>query len=223
MNDLKKYLYAFLITSAIFGTALYLGNFFSNKKIDSLKSTENKIALDILSSETQYALLGELSCPDARGTALSQELNMLGEKLDFGEERFGTDNDDFLTLKKHYSLLEIKDYLLMKKLRSCPKPPITILYFYTNDCSDCDRTGYVLTRLRNDYPELRVYSFDHNLDLSALRTLESIYEIKDTFPVLVIKNKPYSGFKTIEEMKKLLPELTISARDKKSEEESSNK
>src|SRR3989338_9852442 len=105
--ELKKYLYAFLITSAIFGTALYIGNFFSDKKINEIKKTESQISLNILSSETQFALLGELSCPEARNSMLSQELNSLGEKLDYGEEKFGTNDEDFISLKKYYSLLEI--------------------------------------------------------------------------------------------------------------------
>lgn len=205
----KKYIYAFIITTAIFATAFYIGNYFSNIKINELRATENRISLDILSSETQFALLGELSCPDAQNSMLSKELGSLGEKLDYSEEKFGTDNSDFITLKKQYSLLEIKDYLLIKKLRDCPKPPITILYFYADNCSDCDKQGYVLTYLHEQYPELRVYSFDYNLDLSALKTLASIYKVKEKFPTVIIKNKSYGGFKTIEDIKALLPELSI--------------
>ncbi|MDO8482723.1 MAG: hypothetical protein Q7S86_02805 [bacterium] len=205
----KNYVYAFFVTAAIFATAFYLGNYFSDKKISELRATENRIALDILSSETQFALLGELSCPEVQNSLLSQELSSLGEKLDYSEDKFGTDNPDVVTLKKQYSLLEIKDYLLIKKLKDCPKPPVTILYFYADDCPDCEKTGYVLTYLREKYPELRVYSFDYNLDLSALKTLAYIYGIKDQFPALVIKNKPYMGFKKIEELEALLPELNI--------------
>ena len=60
---------------------------------------------------------------------------------------------------------------------------LSIMYFYSNkgDCSDCEREGFVLTKLREDYPELRVYSFDYNLDLSALQTLVSIYNIKKIY------------------------------------------
>lgn len=213
-SDFKKYLYAFFITAAIFATAFYLGNYFSGKKIDELRATESRIALDILSSETQFALLGELSCPEAQNSLLSQELSSLGEKLDYSEEKFGADNPEVVALKKQYSLLEIKDYMLIKKLKDCPKRPVTILYFYADDCHDCEKMGYVLTYLREQYPELRVYSFDYNLDLSALKTLAFIYGIKDQFPALVIKNKAYKGFKKIEELEALLPELSTATSTK---------
>ncbi|MCR4311253.1 MAG: hypothetical protein NUV54_01655 [Candidatus Taylorbacteria bacterium] len=207
-SDWKKYVYAFLITSVIFGTALYLGNFLNGKKIDELRATESEIALNILSSETEFALLNELSCPAAQNSILSHELSSLGEKLDYTEEKLGKDNKDFITLKKKYSLLEIKDYLLIKKLKDCPKRPITILYFYGADCFDCDKEGYVLTHLRQQYPELRVYSFDFNLNLSAVRTLAEIYGItSEKLPALVINRKSYYGFQAIEDIRSLLPAL----------------
>jgi thiol-disulfide isomerase/thioredoxin len=190
-TDWKKYIYAFFITAAIFATTLYIGNYFSNRKIDELRTTESRISLDILSSETQFALLGELSCPEAQNSLLSQELSSLGEKLDYGEEKFGTDDPDFIALKKQYSLLEIKDYLLIKKLRDCPKPPVTILYFYTSNCPDCDKEGYVLTYLHEQFPDLRVYSFDYNIDLSAVKTLASVYGVKDKFLFVIVKTRLY--------------------------------
>lgn len=206
-SDWKKYTYAFLITSAIFATALYIGEYFSDKKINDLKDTESQIAIDILSSETKFALLGDLSCPDAPNSTLSQELHLLGERLSYSEKELGSNNQTFINLKKQYSLLEIKDYLLVKKLKDCENRPTAILYFYKNDCQECDKQGYVLTYLRQKYPILRVYSFDYDLDLSALKTLADIYNIKDTFPSIVIKNKTYSGFKSIDDINTILPEL----------------
>ena len=54
----------------------------------------------------------------------------------------------------------------------CDTEPVFIFYFYSNagDCSECTRQGYVLTELQQEYPQLRVYAFDSNLDLSALDT-----------------------------------------------------
>jgi hypothetical protein len=88
------------------------------------------------------------------------------------------------------------------------------MYFYSNkdnSCPDCEREGFVLTRLREDYPELRVYSFDYNLDLSALQTLISIYNIKptgtDNLPAILINNNVYYGFKSVDDVKSILPAL----------------
>jgi hypothetical protein len=208
-NDWKKYVIVLFITSTIFISGLWLSNYFSNKKIDQLKSIESKISLDLMSSETQFSLLQELSCKDVSTTVLSSELNSLADKISYSENNIGIENVDVISLKKYYSLLEIKDYLLMKQITErCGQKSIFILYFYKNDnCNDCTKQGYVLTSLREKYPNLRVYSFDYNLDLSAIRAMTSIYKVPDDLPAIVINGKVYSGLKTIEEIEKTFPQL----------------
>lgn len=216
-NDWKKYVIVLFITSTIFISGLWLSNYLNNKKINQLKSIENNISLDLMSSETQFDLLQEQSCEDvSSGTILSSELNSLADKISYSENNIGIDNVDVISLKKSYSLLEIKDYLLMKKIRErCGENSIFILYFYKNDnCNDCTKQGYVLTSLREKYPDLRVYSFDYNLDLSAIRTMTSIYKVPDDLPAIVINGKVYRGLHTVEEIEKTFPELeTIKAEE----------
>lgn len=207
--DWKKYIIVFFITATIFATGLWFSNHLNNKKINQLKSIENNISLDLMSSEVQFSLLQEQSCKDVSNSILSSELNTLADKISFSENNIGAEDVDVISLKKSYSLLEIKDYLLMKKIRErCGQKSIFILYFYKNDnCTDCTKQGYVLTTLREKYPDLRVYSFDYNLDLSAIRTMTSIYKVPDDLPAIVINGKVYSGFKTVEEIEKTFPEL----------------
>ncbi|MFM7089109.1 MAG: hypothetical protein ACKOW9_06310, partial [Candidatus Paceibacterota bacterium] len=113
--DWKKYFVVFIITGLIFVSASYLSTYFGGKKVAELREIQNKIALDILSSETQYSLLSELSCKNVNYNALSEELGELGKKLEWGEDNLGqTKEVEFL--RKYYALLQIKDYLLMKKI-----------------------------------------------------------------------------------------------------------
>jgi thiol-disulfide isomerase/thioredoxin len=210
-TDWKKYALAFVITAALFSTAFYASNMLNAKRIEEIRSIEDRIAIDILSLETQFDLLQELSCKDiTENPVLSSELNSLASRLDFAEGELGSDNAEVLRLKRQYSLLEIKDYLLMQKVsEKCELKPVFILYFYSNagDCPDCVREGHVLTYLREQYPQLRVYSFDYNLDLAALNTLEGISKLNGSLPALVIKNKVHYGFQGTEDIEKILPEL----------------
>ena len=91
----------------------------------------------------------------------------------------------------------------------CKKTPISIIYFYSNNdsCGDCEKEGYVLTRLRETYPDLRVYSFDYNIGLSAVKTLISINKLKNDLPAIILKDKIYYGFQSIEDIEKAMPEL----------------
>jgi len=207
----KKYLISFIATAIVFWGAIAISNYFSAQRLAELKATEDKISLDILSSETQFALLKDSSCKAIdHSTAFSEELTVLSQKLEYMEQTLGNKNPDVLSLKKYYSLLEIKDYLLVKQVNDkCGIKPITIIYFYSNenDCSDCKNEGYVLTKLREEYPDLRIYSFDYNLDLSAVKTMESLYQIKPPLPALVIGGEPYYGFKNVDDIENLSPQL----------------
>lgn len=212
MVDSKKYLIAFLITAAIFGTAVFASNKLTDEKIQNVRDIEDRVALDILSSETQFALLEETSCRDIGPGFLSKELGPLGERLSFAENDKSFSIEDVQSLKQSYFLLEIKDYLLMKRLtQKCNIKPTFILYFYsTNErCEDCEKMGYVLTALRDKYPELRVYSFDYDFDLGAIKTLISINKVKSQLPALIINGMPYYGFKTVEELEANVPALKL--------------
>ncbi len=210
MNDnfnWRKYLVVFFITLGLFITAIYLSDYFGNKKIDQLKSIQDKISIDILSSETQFSLLSELSCKNVSGSVLSGELEELGRKLDWGQNNLGA-TDEVSYLKKYYSLLEIKDYLLMKKIfSSCGTKSAFILYFYTTkeNCSKCENESLVLSSLRDKHPELRVYSFDYSIDLSAVKSLLQIYKIKDTeLPALILNDNLLTGFHNIDDLETLI-------------------
>ena len=201
--DWKKYIIVFIITGFIFVSASYLSTYFGSKKVAELRDIQNKIALDILSSETQYSLLSELSCKNVNYSALSEELGELGQKLEWGEDNLGQ-TEEVQFLRKYYALLQIKDYLLMKKISErCGKQYAFILYFYTTaeKCSECERTGLVLSKLREQYPELRVYSFDYSTDLSAVEAMLRIFKIEDTkLPAIVLDDEVMTGFRPIEEL-----------------------
>lgn len=210
--DSKKYLVAFLITGLIFGTAIVASNLLAGKKVDDVRSIENRVALDILSSETQFALLAETSCRDIGPGFLSKELGPLGEKLSYADDQGEFNTEDVESLKRSYFLLEIKDYLLMKRLtEKCNEKTFFILYFYStrDKCEDCEKMGYVLTALRDKYPELRVYSFDYYYDLGAITTLTSIYKVRPNLPALIINGEPYYDFKTVEELETKVPALKL--------------
>jgi len=208
--DWKKYLIVFLFTVALFMTASYVSNYFGNKKIDQLKTIQDKISIDILSSETQFSLLSELSCKNiSDSSVLSGELGELGSKLEWGQDNLGM-TDTVSYLKKYYSLLQIKDYLLTKKISErCKTKSAFILYFYTTaeNCSECEKQGLALSALRDKYPELRVYSFDYSIDLSAVKAMLQIYKIEDTkLPALVVDEEVLTGFHGIDELETLVKE-----------------
>ena len=206
----NKHIVVFFITLAIFASIFYISNTLTNKKIAELNAVENTISTDLLSAETQYSLLGDLDCSQVSNSVLSDQLNTLSKKIEYLESSNGS-SDELTQLKKQYSLLEIKDYLLMKAItKRCGQKSVFILYFYTTsvNCSECVKQGYVLTDLREKYPALRVYSFDYGLNLSAVETLIKIYNIEDTkLPALVAEGQVYTGFHSVGDIENVIPKL----------------
>lgn len=209
MKDYTRYILALFITVVVFVTAFALSNIISTKRVSEVKGLQDKIALDILSLETQFDLVREVSCANVDSTVLSSEINNLAEKLTFTENERGADDEQVIYLKRYYALLQIKDYLLSKRLtEKCSTKTVSVIYLYSNKpetCEKCREQGLVLTYLRENYPELRVYAFDKDLDLSAMRTLLSIYKVQGELPALIVNDKVYYGFKSREDMVNLFP------------------
>jgi hypothetical protein len=221
-----KYIVTFLITAGIFVTVFLTTKVINERKFSEIRNIQDKISIDLLSSETQFSLLKQAACPEDGNSILAPEIGTLGERLVQMENTLGSDNDQVIQLKKYYSLLQIKDYLLSGEFsKKCDFKPITIVYFYSGTCIDCGKQGDVLTALRSKYPELRVYAFDTDLDLSAIETFKKVSRVgAGQYPVTVINNKVYRGFQSIETIEKMIPELkellkrTEPLADKKTQE-----
>ncbi len=206
----RKYFFVFLVTLIIFAFGFGLSDYINQKKLSKLNDLRQDLQLDILSAETQFSILETAICQNVNHSSLTSELYAIGERTAYMEEALGHDNLQVIRLKKNYSLLEIKNWLLTKKAKDqCQAKLIPILYFYSNheDCPTCAKQGYVLTYFREKYPFLRIYSFDYNLNLSALNTLKSLYRLGDQLPILIIGESTYSGFKDKEEIENILPEI----------------
>ena len=183
-----RYTVTFLLTIIIFSTGIFLGNYLSEKKLDSLSEVENRVRMDTLSAEVQYQILIGNPCQFVNSSTLAEDLYELAEKLDFLEGIFGEDDEDVLRLKEQYSLIEIRHWLYIRQTNEeCGTNNKPILYFYSNegDCPDCEEQGMVLSYLRKKYPDIRVYSFDMNIDNSAIQTVQEIYNVQSA-PTIII-------------------------------------
>jgi hypothetical protein len=226
MKEFKKYIYVFLITCGIFACAWYASTYFNNRKLAEIRDVQDQVTADIMSSETQFDLLEELSCQDIGNNFLSQEISELAGKISYGEQHFSAQSQLAL-LKEQYTILEVKDFLLTKRISErCKTEVSTILYFYgpSISCTDCEKQGYVLDALRQKYPSVRVYSFDSTLDTGTVHALKAIYKIGDIAPKLVIDGKTYPGFMTLDEISTALPKsITEPVTDKESGNASKSK
>lgn len=209
----RNVLFALGMTVAIVLTISYTVGYLDRIRLREIDTMQTTIGLETLSLETQFSLLESTPCDSlASSTTLSGELAELGNRLSYTENQLGSDDDRVILLKKQYYLLEIRDYIINKKLATdCKTKPVTVLYFYSNegDCDDCEEAGYALSYLRDTYSNVRVYSFDYNLDLGALKTLIAVERVDKELPGFVINGRSSSGFSSLEEFEKRFPKGSL--------------
>ena len=206
----RNALLALVIALTITGTIFYAISYLNRARVADLTTIEDQLSIDTLSLDTQFSLLAAAPCDSAASsTTLTSELTDLGNRLSYTENQLGSTDAQVIRLKEQYSLLEIRDYLITKQLATeCGTRPVTVLYFYSNKdgtCADCDKAGYALSYLRTTFPALRVYSFDYDLDLGALKTLITVDKVKDTLPAFVINGNHSYGFTSLADLEKQFP------------------
>ncbi len=206
---MKKYIITFFITSAIFLSAFFISDRVNVSRLDQLNNVQEKISLNILATETRFALLKEASCENVfEGSALeigiTKDLNQLVTRIKFLENELGSSNEDVKILKQRYTLLQIKDYLLVQELsKKCDYTIATVIYFHTSDCFDCRKQSIVLDRIRQEYNNVRVYWMDASINEPAMETLERLYAI-EIYPTLILGSDIYSGFISYEDFSQQL-------------------
>lgn len=208
-NDIPKsrLLAAFLLTVVIFLSIILTNNYFNEARLNQLNSLYNSIRIDAFNAEVQYEILSENPCLALNFQPITNELYELGNKLTEMENALGKTNQQVLDLKGYYSVLEARHWLFVKKAsQRCVTNATPIMFFYSNagDCADCEQQGFVLNYIRNyvrnSNNTVYIYSFDFNLDSSAVDALKHIYNIT-TVPAVVIKDTVYYGFKNADDLK----------------------
>ena len=212
MKFWKRYVFTLIITIALFMIAFYLSSKLAQKKIDEVRVIQDKISTDILSTETRFMLLGSSSCKHFEANEsfefdLNNELSDMARRVKFMENQLGSDDAQVTMIKNQYVLLQIKDYILRKELASrCGTKTAMLLYFHDTDCKDCKEQSIILDEIHDRYPDLRIYWFDNSSDTPALKALQSMFSVK-SFPMIVINEKEYPGFQSLESMTSIFDKI----------------
>lgn len=197
-NDISKtkFLAVFAITALIFIIGILIGTYITGLKLAELTSLQEDLKTHALSVEMQYDILAEDPCNAINSSPLTDELNKIGERLVFMENELGWDDENVIQLKEYFSLLELRHWLLLKKNKEiCRNSLVPALYFYSNqgDCPKCESQGYILTNLKDKYPNIRIYHFDINIKNPAVDTVKNLFNVKYA-PALVFGGETYHGF-----------------------------
>ena len=194
----KRYIIAFILATGIFTIGLLLGITLTSAKLSEVEKLQIEFRNRLTNLEMEDLLTEGKICQFSDVDNLVDELEKIGDKITSIEDDPNTSHEDLIALKEYYSLLEIRHMIYMQKFNEqCGKKLNIILYFYSNDdkvCADCSSQGYILSYIRNKYNNVRVYSYDIDIDNPALKTVMKINNVT-LAPSLVINNKFYQGYK----------------------------
>jgi len=197
------YILTLAATLIIFLTGLLVGNMLNTTKMDGISQDISYLEEMRNIQETNLLLLdslGEKKC-SALGYYLDlmvPELEELGQMVDRYESSSDSKRyqaDEYKSLKSNYMLLQIKYWTLTKSFeKDCAQPIDDILYFYSNEnCTDCRSQGIVLDSIKKNHPEVMIFSFEGDSNVSSIRIMAKTFNAT-VFPTLVVNGKIHQGY-----------------------------
>lgn len=203
----KRLLSAFSIATIVFLLGVFVGETMTNAKVNQVINLAEEIRLDILDLELQQDLLRYEPCGKTYLYSLGSKLDDIGTRLAYLEEERGKQDSQVIELKKPYTMLQIRHYLLIKnRAQECSEDYIIILFFYSNKqeyLGDSEKQGYVLKYFSDKYgyEKVKIYALDSDLDLGVIEMLKEQYNVS-VYPTTIVNERIFVGFTSQEEFQK---------------------
>ena len=193
---------AAIITVMLF-ISIYSFNMFLNTQRERVVIDKMEEVLDEYQELQALSLMSEVFGKDMTCLSLESRLSHMdktlwdaGVKIDrYREvtEKFVTD-PFYIDQKRKFNRNEIIYFSMLKEMKDwCEFNQTVILYFYEKKdlCPDCDGQAFVLTDLNKEIDaEIAIFSFDSDLELPSVSTLELFYNIT-SYPCIVVEDNAY--------------------------------
>lgn len=209
------YFKTFIVSFIIFILGIFIGlnieKYVASDVTEQTKQIENSIQemeLEMLYFQNieQAESCGFLNEVVRRTNINLDELSL--QLSHYSEEKILFTRNEAKGLKRKYTFLLIKDWLLQEKIKKdCGTKTISILYFYdTEECDDCLIQGQVLSLFKEKLKEkLMIFPIDRNIETSMIGVLIKKFNI-NIVPSLVINGNVYVGIQSKDQLKKILCE-----------------
>lgn len=202
----KRYLSVFIITFLLFLVTFLIAQKITSRTSEDFLRMQKYMSNYLISLNLQSEIAKENICK-VDVFQLTRDKSELGKQLDILEKTLGKDNEVVKDLKKDYTIVSIRQWLMVKKFKeSCKGDMNIILFFYSNkiNSSESESQGYLLDYLYRKHPEnLVIYAFEWEQDNPALNTIKQIYGV-NSVPTIVINDRTLSGFQSQEKIESLL-------------------
>ena len=198
------FVYALIITIVMF-SLIFFANYGLNMEREKVVANRMEDVLEEYKDLQTIYLLSDIYGADMACLSFKEQLSKMdksvweaGQKLDRYRELSEEFSNDpvFIEQKVKFNRNEAMYYAMLKSMKTkCDVDQTIILYFYKkkSECPDCDAQSFVLTDINKKIdPELSIFSFDLNLNISSINMLQSFYGV-DSYPCMVVEEKKYCG------------------------------
>lgn len=214
----KKYIITFFITLTIFVITFFAFEVLNNKRISYLEASKKDIQQEI-NSLNDFKIK---FCEEIKEFPLINTFNNFKNNLEVVKESLGKENKEIIELEEGITLLQIEYLNLIKKAnKKCQFKIIPIIFLYSHQKNEDKLNNYqkqklVLFYLNQKYFNLRIFAFDSSLNLPEIIALKPKTKPnkKITNNILIIDEKVYSGFMSIEELEAILENLGVELKIK---------
>src|SRR5574342_576748 len=177
-----------LLLAIVFAIGVLLGNQWKSSRSDEITRVLQQSELDAESFLVEQELFEnfETNCPlaEKRLGSLGQELWQLGKVLGAADAKEKLGEENYAFLKRKYHLMQIRTYILDKKLQEdCDSTINVILFYFKKDDPDSEQQGKILDELVKTY-DLHVFAVEYRYS-RELVFLEDYYDIQGA-PTLVV-------------------------------------
>jgi hypothetical protein len=199
----KKFAKHLLLTTVllllfVFVIGILVGKSFSSAKISDVTKFLKDNELDTESFTVEQQLMGifdegDCGLAKARLQGLFDELGFIGRQLTDEGVKSKIGKDNFVFLKRKYHLLQVRTYIMFKKLsEDCDLRPNVILYYYAANDNSSKEQGFVLDEVVKNF-DYNVFAVEFNYS-KELSFLESYYNITYAPSIVVNYDKKFEGF-----------------------------
>lgn len=198
----EKYILAAVLTILIFSLGLTLGAIIDNYRVKYIEDVSKLQEAEYKSLQFQYLYLTTLeqegeSCPVLSAT-LERTVNDLSSSLNKFleyEKETRLNKDDYQLAARSYLLDNLRYWLFAQKSKEkCGLDIVSVLYFYSEDCSICPNQGIILSYYKKIFGE-KILVFPINVDLEnepMINILTTNFNVT-SYPTLIIEGKKYEG------------------------------
>jgi len=196
-----------LLVIVVFSIGVLLGNQWKSAGADEISKVLRQSELDAESFLVEQELFEsfETNCPlaEKRLGSLSEELWKLGKVLGASDAKEKLGAEDYGFLKRKYHLMQIRTYVLDKKLQTdCGSQTNVILFYFKQGDNASEQQGKILDGLVGKY-KMHVFAIEYKYS-TELQFIEDYYEIKNAPTLVVNFDHVMPGLVTKEQLTPLL-------------------